>query len=60
MRRIEEATKYVPIENLTLSPQCGFASVDKGNFLSWDEQRREAGPGSGYCAEGLGIVAKFC
>jgi 5-methyltetrahydropteroyltriglutamate--homocysteine methyltransferase len=41
MRRIDEASKYVPLENLALSPQCGFASVDKGNFLSWDEQRRK-------------------
>lgn len=41
MRRIDEAAKYVPLENLTLSPQCGFASVDKGNFLTWDEQRKK-------------------
>jgi 5-methyltetrahydropteroyltriglutamate--homocysteine methyltransferase len=41
IHRIEEASKYVPLENLTLSPQCGFASVDKGNFLTWDEQRRK-------------------
>jgi 5-methyltetrahydropteroyltriglutamate--homocysteine methyltransferase len=41
IRRIDEASKYVPMENLTLSPQCGFASVDKGNFLTWDEQRRK-------------------
>lgn len=41
LKRIEEASKYVPIENLTLSPQCGFASVLTGNPLSWDEQRRK-------------------
>lgn len=41
IRRIEEASKYVPIENLTLSPQCGFASVDKGNFLTWEDQKRK-------------------
>jgi len=40
-RRIEEATKYVPLENLSLSPQCGFASVEQGNLLSWDEQKRK-------------------
>jgi 5-methyltetrahydropteroyltriglutamate--homocysteine methyltransferase len=40
-RRIEEASKYVPLENLTLSPQCGFASVAEGNLLTWDEQRRK-------------------
>ncbi len=39
MERIDEATKYVPIENLALSPQCGFASVVEGNLLTWEEQR---------------------
>jgi len=43
VRRIEEASKYVPLERLTLSPQCGFASVMSGNPLSWDEQRRKLG-----------------
>lgn len=41
LRRIDEATKYVPMENLALSPQCGFASVDQGNLISWDDQRRK-------------------
>jgi len=41
IRRIEEASKYVPIENLSLSPQCGFASVDQGNLISWDDQKRK-------------------
>ncbi len=41
LRRIEEASKYVPMENLSLSPQCGFASVEQGNLLSWDDQRRK-------------------
>ena len=40
-RRIEEAAKYVPLENLSLSPQCGFASVDQGNLISWDDQKRK-------------------
>ena len=40
-RRIEEATKYIPIENLAVSPQCGFASTQLGNLLTWDEQRRK-------------------
>jgi 5-methyltetrahydropteroyltriglutamate--homocysteine methyltransferase len=40
-RRIDEAAKYVPIENLAISPQCGFASTALGNLLSWDEQRRK-------------------
>jgi 5-methyltetrahydropteroyltriglutamate--homocysteine methyltransferase len=37
-RRIDEATKYVPIEQLCLSPQCGFASTEEGNVLAEDEQ----------------------
>ena len=41
LRRIEEASKYVAIENLALSPQCGFASTLVGNPLSWDQQRRK-------------------
>ena len=36
--RIYEASKYVPIENLYLSPQCGFASCEIGNKLTEDEQ----------------------
>lgn len=40
-RRIDEAAKYVPLENLALSPQCGFASVAAGNLLSSDEQWRK-------------------
>jgi 5-methyltetrahydropteroyltriglutamate--homocysteine methyltransferase len=38
LKRIEEASRYVPMENLTLSPQCGFASVMEGNLLTEDEQ----------------------
>jgi 5-methyltetrahydropteroyltriglutamate--homocysteine methyltransferase len=38
VRRIEEAAKYMPLEQLTLSPQCGFASMAAGNLLSEDEQ----------------------
>ena len=37
-KRIDEASRYVPIENLALSPQCGFASTMEGNLLSEDEQ----------------------
>jgi 5-methyltetrahydropteroyltriglutamate--homocysteine methyltransferase len=40
-RRIEEASQYVPLERLTLSPQCGFASVAAGNAISQDDQRRK-------------------
>lgn len=37
-RRIDEAAKYVPLEQLCLSPQCGFASTEEGNILAEDEQ----------------------
>jgi 5-methyltetrahydropteroyltriglutamate--homocysteine methyltransferase len=37
-RRIEQASKYVPLEQLCLSPQCGFASTEEGNILAEDEQ----------------------
>jgi len=38
VRRIEEASRYVPLENLALSTQCGFASMKEGNLLAEDEQ----------------------
>ena len=41
MRRIEEASRYVPSENLALSPQCGFASTMEGNLLTEDDQWRK-------------------
>jgi methionine synthase II (cobalamin-independent) len=37
-RRLEEAAKFVPLEQLALSPQCGFASTEEGNLLSEEEQ----------------------
>jgi 5-methyltetrahydropteroyltriglutamate--homocysteine methyltransferase len=37
-RRIEEASQYAPIEQLCLSPQCGFSSTVEGNLLSYDAQ----------------------
>jgi 5-methyltetrahydropteroyltriglutamate--homocysteine methyltransferase len=40
-RRIDEAARYVPLADLALSPQCGFASVAAGNEISWDDQRRK-------------------
>ncbi len=40
-RRIDEAAKYVPIEQLAISPQCGFASTHQGNLLTEDEERRK-------------------
>jgi len=40
-RKIEEASRYVPLENLGLSPQCGFSSTHHGNNLTMDEQWRK-------------------
>ena len=37
-RRIDQAAKYVDLDQLCLSPQCGFASTEEGNVLSEDEQ----------------------
>jgi 5-methyltetrahydropteroyltriglutamate--homocysteine methyltransferase len=39
--RIDEAAKYVPLDQLAISPQCGFASMADGNLLSMDEQWRK-------------------
>lgn len=41
MRRVDAATKFVPLENLCLSPQCGFSSNEIGNQLSADDQWRK-------------------
>jgi 5-methyltetrahydropteroyltriglutamate--homocysteine methyltransferase len=41
LQRIEAASKFVPLENLALSTQCGFASAASGNLLSWDDMRRK-------------------
>jgi 5-methyltetrahydropteroyltriglutamate--homocysteine methyltransferase len=37
-RRLDEAAKFAPLEQLALSPQCGFASTEEGNILSEEEQ----------------------
>ncbi|MFD0773130.1 5-methyltetrahydropteroyltriglutamate--homocysteine S-methyltransferase [Streptomonospora algeriensis] len=37
-RRIEEASRYIPLEQLCLAPQCGFSSTFEGNDLTYDEQ----------------------
>ncbi len=41
MRRIEQAQKYVAVENLALSTQCGFASAASGNLITWDDMQRK-------------------
>jgi 5-methyltetrahydropteroyltriglutamate--homocysteine methyltransferase len=40
-RRIDEASQYIPVEQLALSPQCGFASDVVGNLISEDDQKRK-------------------
>jgi 5-methyltetrahydropteroyltriglutamate--homocysteine methyltransferase len=40
-RRIDEASKYIPLEQLAISPQCGFASDVVGNLISEDDQKRK-------------------
>ncbi len=37
-RRVDQASKYIPLDQLCLSPQCGFASTEEGNILAEDEQ----------------------
>jgi 5-methyltetrahydropteroyltriglutamate--homocysteine methyltransferase len=41
LARIDEASKFVSVDSLALSPQCGFASVARGNPISIDDQRRK-------------------
>jgi 5-methyltetrahydropteroyltriglutamate--homocysteine methyltransferase len=40
-RRIDQAAKFAPLDQLCLSPQCGFASTEEGNILTEDEQWRK-------------------
>ena len=40
-RRIDEASKYVPLERLAISPQCGFASTELGNLLTVEEEKKK-------------------
>ena len=40
-RRIDEAAEYLPLENLGLSPQCGFATSVIGNDLTIEDQKRK-------------------
>jgi 5-methyltetrahydropteroyltriglutamate--homocysteine methyltransferase len=40
-QRIEEASRFIPLERLALSPQCGFASTMEGNRITYDDQRHK-------------------
>src|SRR5213593_930186 len=41
LQRIEQASKYMAVENLAVSTQCGFASAASGNLISWDDMQRK-------------------
>ena len=56
-RRIEEATKYVALEQLCLSPQCGFASTEEGNVLAEEEQWAKLAMIVEIGGRGLGQIA---
>ena len=38
LRRIDQASKFVPLDQLCLSPQCGFSSTVEGNVLSYEQE----------------------
>jgi len=40
-RRVDEAAKYVDLDDLAISPQCGFASTFRGNLLTEDDEKRK-------------------
>ena len=40
-RKFDEAAKYVDMDQLGLAPQCGFASTEHGNKITYDDQRRK-------------------
>ena len=42
-RRIDEAARFAPLDQLAVSPQCGFASTEEGNLLTYDQQRAKLG-----------------
>jgi 5-methyltetrahydropteroyltriglutamate--homocysteine methyltransferase len=42
-RRIDQAAKYAPLDQLCISGQCGFASTEEGNILTEDEQWAKLG-----------------
>ena len=48
--------RFVPLERLALSPQCGFASMAEGNLLTEDEQWAQAGPGGRHGTPRLGLT----
>ena len=57
-RRIDEAAKYVPLDQLCLSPQCGFSSTVDGNALTRGRADRQAAPRRRNRPRGLGLTAR--
>ena len=57
-RRIDEATRYVDLDRLHLSPQCGFASTQEGNEMSEDEQWRKLAHVVEIAARGVARVIR--
>ena len=55
LEHIEEASAFVPLENLALSPQCGFASTAAGNLLTEEQQWRKLELVSEICAQVWGV-----
>jgi 5-methyltetrahydropteroyltriglutamate--homocysteine methyltransferase len=56
-RRIDEAARYLPLEQLAISPQCGFASSIRGNLLSEEEQFRKLDVMIETAAKVWGLIA---
>ena len=56
MRRINEAAQYVPLEDLCLSPQCGFASCECGNKLTEAAQQHGFATPQEWCDD----LARAC
>ena len=54
-RRIDEAARYAPLEQLALSPQCGFESGIGGNTMTIEQRDRQAAAGGRDRARGVGL-----
>ena len=56
-RRLEEAAKFAPLDQLAVSPQCGFASTEEGNVLSEEEQSAKLSLAVEVAERGVGEMA---
>ena len=57
-RRIDEASRYVPLQHLALSTQCGFASIASGNLLSLEDQWRKLELVVETARDGMGLTPR--